>query len=178
MKKISADGASVVIPSRMYNLTATETTAAERYYGGDSYEESGQYPTTQYAFEFADSDLTRLAPGERIEIEFTGYITYEQKPGFNLVIPAYLSGTAKSPKSAENPKGLSFTPYSQVLYENDVTDGMISNDLSYVNDTDTAFVTNTTAVQLLKEIGVKNSDGTITWLPRGEVAKLHPSEEI
>ena len=117
VKKISADGASVVIPSRMYNLTATETTAAERYYGGDSYEESGQYPTTQYAFEFADSDLTRLAPGERIEIEFTGYITYEQKPGFNLVIPAYLSSTAKIPKSAENPKGLSFTPYSQVLYE-------------------------------------------------------------
>lgn len=178
VKKISADGASVVIPSRMYNLTATETTAAERYYGGDSYEESGQYPTTQYAFEFADSDLTRLAPGERIEIGFTGYITYEQKPGFNLVIPAYLSSTAKIPKSAENPKGLSFTPYSQVLYENDVTDGMISNDLSYVNDTDTAFVTNTTAVQLLKEIGVKNSDGTITWLPRGEVAKVHPSEEI
>jgi uncharacterized surface anchored protein/protocatechuate 3,4-dioxygenase beta subunit len=179
VKKISADGTEVVIPSTLYRITETETIAAEGYNGGDSYDEAHQYPTTQYAVEFADSVLTQLKPGERIEIEFTGLISYEEKTGFDLVIPAYLSSTAKIPKSAENPLGLSFLPYENaVLYDNEVTDELLGDELNYVNDTDSRFVTNTTAVRLQKEIGVKNEDGTIEWLSRGEVASIHPSEEV
>lgn len=178
VKKVSADGEEIIIPSSLYQITETETVAAESYLGGDSYTEEHQYSTKQYTIEFAESALTQLAPGEEIIVEFTGYISYEQKTGFDLVIPAYLSSLAKIPQSAENPLGLSFLPYSQVLYDNEVANDALSDNLNYVNDTDTAYVTNTNAVQLLKEIGVKNEDGTITWLSRGEVASVHPSEEI
>jgi uncharacterized surface anchored protein/protocatechuate 3,4-dioxygenase beta subunit len=180
IKKVSADGKTeVIIPSDMYTISETQTIAAEGYNGGDSYDEEHQYPTTQYAVEFKDGEITQLKPGERIEIEFTGYISYEAKTGFDLVIPAYLSSTAKIPKSAENPLGLSFLPYENAtLYDNEVTDELLDDELNYVNDTDTAYVTNSTAVKLLKEIGVKNEDGDIEWLQRGEIASVHPSEEI
>ena len=176
--KISADGTRNIIPPSLYMITEAKTSATVGYEGGGNYEESDTYTTTQYAIEFADNQMTRLEPGEKITIEFGGYISYEQKTGFDLVIPAYLSSGAKIPKSAENPKGLSFIGYDQQLRDNDVADSLVDDDLQYVNDTDTRYVTNTNAVQMLKEIGVKESDGSMHWYARGEVAKVHPGEEI
>ncbi len=178
VRKVAADGSSVIIPQSLYTVTATEVPAALKDQGGDSYGEDANYTTTQYAFAFADNDLTTLAEGESIQIEFRGYISYESKGGFDLVIPAYLSSSAKIPKSSENPKGLSFVPYNQTLYENPVTDALVGDDLSYVNDTDSRVVTDTTAVKLLKSIGVKGDDGQIHWLSRGAVATVHPAGEI
>ena len=178
VRKVSADGSSVIIPQSLYSMTATEVPAALKDQGNDSYNEDANYTTTQYAFAFAENSLTTLAEGESIRIEFRGYISYERKGGFDLVIPAYLSSNAKIPRSSENPKGLSFVPYSQQLRENPVTDGLVADDLSYVNDTDSRVVVDTTAVKLLKSIGVKGNNGQIQWLDRGAVATVHPAGEI
>lgn len=178
VRKVSPDGSSVIIPQSMYTMTMTEVPAALADQGNGSYTEDPAQTTTQYAFAFAENELTQLAEGESIKIEFRGYISYEPKGGFDLVIPAYLSSSAKIPRSSENPKGLSFVPYSQQLRENPVADQLVSDDLSYVNDADSRVVTNTTAVKLLKSIGVKGDDGQIHWLSRGAVATVHPAGEI
>lgn len=176
--KVSKDGTRTVIPSSLYTITETETSAAEHYLGGDNYVESDTLMTTQYALEFAQSESTQLAPGDQLVIEFSGYVSYERKTGFDLVIPGYLSSSAKIPVSAENPKGMSFIPYDQQFYDNDITDGLVNDDLSYIHSTDTVYVNNTTAVRLLKEIGTMEADGTIHWYNRGEVASVNPSDEI
>lgn len=176
--KISADGTRIVIRPELYTLTETETMAAESYLGGNNFKESDTLTTTQYAFAFKESEDTQLKPGDRLVIQFSGFISYERKTGFDLVIPGYLSSTAKIPVSAENPKGMSFVPYGQEFYDNEVADSLVEDDLSYTHDTDTRYVNDTNQIQLLKEIGTMEADGTIHWYGRGEVAGVHPSDEI
>ena len=174
--KILADGQTVVISPDRYEISQETTLAALSDQGGDSYDEDSEFETTQYIFEFKDD----LEPQEKIVIEFKGVIgnTVTQK-AISLVIPGYLSSTAKIPVSAENPLGLSFLPYNEApLYDNAVTDDAVDLDLSYVNDSDLRSLGMEERIQLEKYIGVKDEDGNINWMSPGQVAKVNPADEI
>lgn len=179
--KVDQYGNETVIPSSYYTLKVTEVDAPLINHGNDQYEESDKLKSRQYVFEF--SDAVSLEPGEQLLVKFDGMISYDSKRQngvTTLVCPAYLSSTAKVPKSAENPLGLSFTSHEeqQQLHDNEVTDGLLSDDLLYLNAANEAAVTDSTTVMLVKYIGVKGEDGQVKYLDMGETAQVNPGENL
>lgn len=178
---VKEDGAETVIPAESYRLETTTISAPLVDLGNDEYTESDKLKSTQYIFNF-NKDI-KLAPGDKIKINYSALISYEAKKDngvTQLVSPAYLSSTKKAAVSAENQLGLSFIPWTgagnQKLHKNEIIDKKLGDELEYLNATTSAMVSDSTVMQLIKYIGIKNKEGEIVWSFPGEVVQLNPNQ--
>lgn len=178
-----SNGVKNVISPNLYRLTKKDATASlnSNDPGGESTDADREdLNAVLYTFEFAEDPLTTLAEGEAIVIEYSGIVSYDRtKDVGKLVSPAYLSSNALVPKSLENPKGLSFMPadeQGQPLLENKdsgIIKDVVEKDLSYLNDTVSVPIADSTSVRLLKEVSAdgRNYSSTAT-------AKVNPDGTI
>lgn len=174
-----------------YGLTPIYDTEAAVGLGGGA----GDYTTqngvlaASYVFDFKNFTLK---PGQRILIDYQGFIGYESKEDINqLISPAYLSSTYTIPASVENPNGLSFTPYNQVLVTNPVTeevDKTVDTSLEYLNAPTVSTVADLNQIAIEKVIGVEAKDGenfdevyngkNVKWLATGTTAHVNPTDKV
>lgn len=177
------NGVKSVIPPALYQVTRKKATASLNPQD-PSGEETGDREDLNadlYTFEFTEDAITTLAEGEQLVLEYSGFVSYDRtKDVGKLVCPAYLSSNALVPRSAENPKGLSFTYSTEVEQELDdkgkdkqIVNDVVQKNLSYLNDTADVPIADSTSVRLLKEVSA--TDGNYS---SSAIAKVNPDGTI
>ncbi|MFV0364415.1 MAG: SpaA isopeptide-forming pilin-related protein [Suipraeoptans sp.] len=176
--KVTIDGVTLVygVDFEIIQSTAVPSLSTSDS-SGDNSPDRDDLKVAMYTFVFADNVV--LEPGQSINIDYTGQISYNRASDINaLVTVGYLSSTKETQTSLESPKGISFIPYNneplqEGTTDTDIIDNEINEELKYLENTANAAIGETNALRVEKQVSSDgqnysslttakvNSDGTI-----------------